>query len=68
MELLLFDKIKGLPDNRQHEKFKILRDEIQLLAEKRLLCAYTDGLVDRDHKMVRQFQETFHSTYWEMLI
>ncbi len=68
MELLLFDKIKGLPDNRQHEKFKILRDEIQLLAEKRLLCAYTDGLVDRDHKMVRQFQETFHSTYWEICI
>ena len=68
MELLLFDKIKGLPDNRQHEKFKILRDEIQLSAEKRLLCAYTDGLVDRDHKMVRQFQETFHSTYWEICI
>jgi len=24
--------------------------------------------MDRDHKMVRQFQETFHSTYWEIII
>ena len=63
MELLLFDTIKGLPDDRQHRKFKLLRDKIQLSAERQLLCTYTDGLVDRDHKMVRQFQETFHSTY-----
>lgn len=68
MKLLLFDKIKGLSDDKQHEKFRFLRDSIQLSAEKRLLCAYTDGLVDKDHKMVRQFQETFHSTYWEICI
>ena len=68
MELLLFDEIKGLPDDRKHNKFKLLRDESQLLAEKRLLCAYTNGLVDRDNKMIRQFQETFHSTYWEICI
>ncbi len=68
MELLLFDTINGLPDDRQHRKFKLLRDEIQLSAERQLLCTYTDGLVDRDHKMVRQFQETFHSTYWEICI
>ena len=68
MEILLFDEVKGLPDKRKHKKFKILRDEVQLLAEKSLLCSYTNGLVDRDHKMVRQFQETFHSTYWEIII
>lgn len=68
MELLLFDTVKGLPDDKQHRKFKLLRDEIQLSAERQLLCTYTDGLVDRDHKMVRQFQETFHSTYWEICI
>lgn len=68
MELLLFDKISGLSDNKQHSKFKLLRDEIQLSSEKKLLCSYTNGLVDRDHKMVRQFQETFHSTYWEICI
>lgn len=68
MELLLFDEIKGLPDDRKHSKFKLLRDEIQLSVEKQLLCTYTNGLVDRDNKMVRQFQETFHSTYWEICI
>lgn len=68
MGLLLFDEIKGLSDDRKHNKFKFLRDEIQLSTEKQLLCTYTNGLVDRDHKMVRQFQETFHSTYWEICI
>ena len=68
MELLLFDEVKGLSDERKHSKFKILRDEVQLSTEKQLLCSYTNGLVDRDHKMVRQFQETFHSTYWEIII
>lgn len=68
MELLLFDKIEGLSDDKKHEKFKMLRDEIQLSKEKQLLCTYTHGLIDRDHKMVRQFQETFHSTYWEIII
>lgn len=66
MELQLFDEVKGLSDDKKHEKFKMLRDEIQLLSEKQLLCSYTNGLMDRDHKMVRQFQETFHSTYWEL--
>lgn len=68
MGLLLFDEIKGLSDDRKHNKFKFLRDEIQLSTEKQLLCTYTNGLVDRDHKMVHQFQETFHSTYWEICI
>lgn len=68
MELLLFDKVKGLSDEKRHKKFKILRDEIQLGRERQLICSYTNGLVDRDHKMVRQFQETFHSTYWEIII
>lgn len=28
MELLLFDEVKGLSDERKHSKFKILRDEV----------------------------------------
>ena len=68
MELLLFDDIEGLSDDNKHSKFKLLRDECQLLNERQLLCTYTNGLMDRDHKMVRQFQETFHSTYWEIII
>lgn len=68
MQLPLFDKIDGLAEEKQHTKFKFLRDEILLRNEKLLLCSYTDGLVDKDNKMIRQFQETFHSTYWEIII
>ena len=68
MQLPLFDKIDGLAEEKQHTKFKFLRDKILLRNEKLLLCSYTDGLVDKDNKMIRQFQETFHSTYWEIII
>ena len=61
MQLPLFDKIDGLAEEKQHTKFKFLRDEIQLRNEKLLLCSYTDGLVDKDNKMIRQFQETFQA-------
>lgn len=64
----LFSAINGLSDDKQHDKFKFLRDEVQLIHEKMLLSSYTNGLVDRDHKMVREFQETFHSTYWEIIL
>lgn len=68
MKLPIFDKIEGLVEEKKHAKFKFLRDEIQLLSEKDLLSSYTEGMVDKDNKMVRQFQETFHSTYWEIII
>jgi len=68
MTLPLFEDIKGLKPQNQHPKYCYLRDEIQLNAEKELLLAYTEGFIDRDNKVVRQFQETFHSTFWEICL
>lgn len=36
--------------------------------ERNLLSEMFEGFVDRDHKVVNQFQETFHSTFWEIYL
>lgn len=68
MKLDLYKTIRGVDETRQHEKFKVLKNEIQLVNEKEILRNWTDGLVDRDKKFIREFQETFHSSFWEIYL
>lgn len=68
MKLDLYKNIKGLDETKQHKKFLLLKNEIQFRYEKELLCNWTEGLIDRDKKFIREFQETFHSSFWEMYL
>ncbi|MBA0203700.1 hypothetical protein [Pectobacterium aroidearum] len=36
--------------------------------ERNFLSEMFEGFVDRDHKVINQFQETFHSTFWEIYL
>ena len=63
----IFSEIKGLDVSKQHTKFKLLNN-CQMLHEKRILESWTRGMVDKDCKMVREFQETFHSSFWEFFL
>lgn len=62
----LFKPIKKLPDDRCHPKFLILRDQRPF--ERMIIENWANGMEDRDRKFVREFQETFHSAFWEILI
>lgn len=64
----IFSTVKGLEESKQHTKFKLLNHEFQMLDEKRILEDWTNGMIDKDGKMVREFQETFHSCFWEFFL
>lgn len=64
----IFTHVKKLDDSKLHEKFKFLRDNCQVRCEKELLESWTDGMVDKDKKMVREFQKSFHSCFWEFYL
>lgn len=64
----IYKDIKGVDEKKQHTKFKYLKNEPQLIHEKNLLSNWAKGLVDRDKKFVREFQETFHSSFWEIYL
>lgn len=68
MKLNLFEDIKGIDDTKQHPKVRLLKNNLQLKSEKEMLIDWTEGLVDRDNKFVREFQETFHSSFWEIFL
>lgn len=68
MKLDLYKNIKGMDETKQHKKFLLLKNESQLKYEKDILSNWTEGLIDRDKKFVRQFQESFHSCFWEMCL
>jgi len=63
----LFDNI-NIPEDKLHSKYKILRDAPFGDGEKRIIQKWTDDLKDRDNKMVKEFQTTFHSCLWEFYL
>ncbi|WP_348812446.1 hypothetical protein [Flavobacterium maritimum] len=68
MSLDLFKKNEGVSEEDLHPKFKLLRDEITLQGERDILAQWTNGFIDRDNKIVKEFQTTFHSSFWEFYL
>ncbi|MGE7588497.1 hypothetical protein [Peribacillus sp. NPDC101480] len=64
----LFQIVKGVSEEQLHPKFKLLIESITMNDERDILLGWTAGFVDRDKKIVREFQETFHSSFWEFYL
>lgn len=67
MKLDLFKTLDDLSEQDLHPKFKYLRDTI-ICGEKGILIDWTDGFIDRDNKIIKEFQTTFHSSFWEFYL
>lgn len=68
MKLDLFKHLNNVDEEKLHNKFKILRDEFMVKGEKEILTDWTEGFVDRDGKIINEFQTTFHSSFWEFYL
>jgi len=55
-------------ENKLHPKFIILKNILSSTGEQEVLKDWTNGFVDRDNKIVKEFQTTFHSTFWEFYL
>ena len=64
----VFETVKGVSESQLHVKFKQLRDDPYCIGEKTILQQWVDGLKDRDHKMLHEFQTTFHASFWEFYL
>ena len=61
----LFENITD--ESKLHRKFKFLRDNM-IFGEHSIINQWTDGFIDRDNKIVQEFQTTFHSSLWEFYL
>ena len=66
MKKSIFDIV--VPEQKLHDKFKLLNDDPQFVAQKKILDEWGRLFHDRDGKLVEEFQTTFHSSFWEMYL
>lgn len=64
----VFSKVPNLPEDRLHDKFKLLIDEIYYMGAKDIINDWTKDFHDRDNKIALEFQTTFHSALWEFYL
>jgi len=57
----LFSSI--VAEEKLHRKYKVIRDHLSLTGEQEVLKDWVDGFVDRDKKIVKEFQTSFHSAF-----
>ncbi|MFP0710529.1 hypothetical protein ACLDYB_09520 [Acinetobacter baumannii] len=57
-----------LNDINFHDKYKLLNNLVVLNNERNIIQQWADGFIDRDGKILDDFQREFHSTLWEFYI
>lgn len=57
----------GLPEDKLHPKFLQLK-KLMMDGERKIVSSWAEGFVDRDNKIVTEFQTTFHSAFWELFL
>lgn len=69
MKLNLFQKFRDVDESKWHPKFRnFITLGLQVLGEKSILNDWTEGFIDRDKKIVKEFQTSFHSSFWEFYL
>lgn len=63
---LFFQKV--MEDEEFHDKYKLLNNNTMLNGEREVLESWAHGFIDRDGKLLNEFQTSFHSTLWEFYI
>lgn len=57
-----------VPEEYQHHNFKFFTTPGLNGNERDVLNSWVDGFIDRDGKVVKEFQTTFNSTFWELYL
>lgn len=65
MQLFFDEKIEN---EKFHTKYKLLNNHMLAEGQRKVLQGWADGFVDRDGKVLYEFQTTFHSMLWEFYI
>ncbi|KFZ27480.1 MAG: hypothetical protein KQ78_00217 [Candidatus Izimaplasma bacterium HR2] len=61
-----FKTIDDLDPSKYHKKFKFIKDDLS--EYKYIINNWAKDFVDRDNKIVKEFQTTFHSVFWELFL
>lgn len=51
-----------------HPNFKTLTSQPHHAETLKTIQSWTEGFVDRDNKIIQEFQKTFNSSFWEFYL
>lgn len=57
-----------VPEEKQHPNFRMITTPGLNTHEIEVIKSWAEGFVDRDGKVVKEFQTTFNSTFWELYL
>lgn len=63
----VFKTIEGILDDELHPKYKNLLNP-EFKNHRDIIQGWVEGFVDRDNKIVKEFQTTYHSSLWEFYL
>lgn len=63
-----FEIDEGMDSSLLHFKFNDLNNQFGYAGAKEVVSSWGDEFYDRDKKAKKEFQTTFHSTFWELYI
>lgn len=55
-------------EDKQHPNFKFLTQSNVNEPERKVIKEWANGFYDRDGKFIKEFQQTFNSSFWELYI
>lgn len=58
----------NIPKEKLHTKYLIIRDSLSFSGEKSIINDWVNGFEDRDNKIVKEFQTSYHSSFWEFYL
>ncbi|MBX9298397.1 hypothetical protein K5M33_16300 [Chromobacterium vaccinii] len=63
----LFENL-AIDEEKLHNKYLTIRNNLAITGEQSILSDWISGFEDRDNKIVKEFQTTFHSAFWEFYL
>ncbi|SMC41463.1 hypothetical protein [Sporomusa malonica] len=69
MSLDIFTLAKGLKEEDCNSKLlNLINQNFMMFNERSILLKWTKDFIDRDGKIINEFQTTFHSSFWEFYL
>ncbi|MBD8894792.1 hypothetical protein IG626_02150 [Desulfovibrio desulfuricans] len=58
----------NIDNDKLHYKYVLLKNNQNLMEECSIIKDWVTGFIDRDNKIIKEFQTTFHSSFWEFFL
>lgn len=64
----IFENIPNISGDMQSSQYKVLKDEVQFISERKIIETWAEDYIDLDGNFKRDFQKSFRPQVWELYL